>query len=87
MALTGKVGQIKYYLFKLLKKIIKKRINITYSFKGTYEKRSKTYDEYLIQEKLLVKILNECFNLNVDTALIVTAFKREWLLKKGGIKK
>jgi len=88
MVVTGRVGRIKYYLFeKLLKGIVKKRLDIQYSFKPLVSEHQKKYMDYLVQEKLLVKILKDCFNLNVDTALIAMDIKKEWLLKKGGIKK
>lgn len=76
MALTGRLGQMKYYLFKLLKGIIKKRVSIQYNFRPLTGKDQKNYEDCLIQEKLLVKILNECFNLDVDTALIAMTFKK-----------
>jgi len=88
MVVTGRVGRIKYYLFeKLLKRIIKKRIDIQYSFKPATAKGQREYEDCLVQEKLLVKILKDCFNLDVDTTLIAMNIKKEWLLKKGGIKK
>ena len=88
MVLTGRVGKIKYYLYeKLLKGIIKKRIDIQYSFKSLTGEHQKEYMVCLVQEKLIVKILKDCFNLDVDTTLIAMNIKKEWLLKKGGIKK
>lgn len=87
MALTGKIGQMKYYLFKLLKGIVRKKISIQYTFKPLTRKGQRNYEDYIVQEKLLVKILKDCFNLDVDTALITIDLKRKWLLKKAGIKK
>jgi len=83
MVITGRVGRIKYYLYeKLLKGIIKKRINIQYTFEPLMGKDHQDHMDCIIQEKLLVKILKDCFNLDVDTALIALDFKKEWLSKK-----
>lgn len=78
MALTGKLGQMKYYLFRLLKGIIKKKMKLKRSHEPITREMKRSYNEYLIQEKLLIKILNECFDLKVDTALI------EMSIRKGG---
>lgn len=80
MALSGKVKG-KSYLFTLLKEIIKKKMKIRDSYNTnintfTYGEQKK-YSYYTAQEKLLVKILNECFNLNVDTALIAMEINKE----------
>jgi len=83
MSLTGKAGRIKYYLFKILKKTIRKRVEITDKHKKQLfsnpllgEERFK-FNDCLVRERLLVKILNECFNLDVDTTLIAMEVKKE----------
>jgi len=80
MALSGKVKK-KSYLFKLLKEIIKKKMKIRDSYNTnintfTYGEQKKYY-YYLAQRDILVKILNEQFNLNVDTKLMEMEIKKE----------
>ncbi len=87
MALTGKLGQIKYYLCdKLLKGIVKKRLKLQVLLGPLIDKEQRDYMDCIIQEKLLVKILKDCFNLDVDTALIAMSIQREFLLQEAGIK-
>lgn len=83
MSLTGKAGRIKYYLFETLKKTIKKRVKITNKHKKQLFSNPLLGDERfqfndcLVRERLLVKILNDCFALNVDTTLIAMEVKKE----------
>lgn len=77
MALTGKLGQMKYYLFKVLKETVKKKVNIADNYNSISGEEQSKFKEYLAQEKILVKILKDCFNLDVDTALIAMNLKKE----------
>lgn len=73
------------YLFRLLKGVVKKRIKLQCISEIFMGKDQENYVKYIIQEKLLVKILNERFGLNVDTTLIAMNIKRKLLLRKAGI--